>query len=138
MGKAAKRKKSEKPEEVKRVVPPEPLPPRIPFDVTDWIAVTLILVSVLFVYGRTLCPTIFTSGAGENVTAVVLLGVPHPPGFPLFCLLGKIFTLIVPIGNVAYRVNLFSAVCGAAASAMLYALLKTLMGNRARFPSIAA
>jgi Flp pilus assembly protein TadD len=138
MGKASKRKKPEKPEEVKRVIPAEPLPQHVPFELVDWIAVTLILVSVLFVYGRTLCPTIFTSGAGENVTAVALLGVPHPPGFPLFCLLGKLFTILVPIGNIAYRVNLFSAVCGATASAMLYVLMKTLMGNQARFSAVAA
>src|SRR5262249_37695573 len=100
MGKAPKIKEIEKPREVKRVRTRETFPPQTPFDTTDWIAVNLILVSVLFVYGRTLCPTIFTSGAGENVTAVALLGVPHPPGFPLFCLLGKIFTLIVPVGNI--------------------------------------
>src|SRR4026208_2241813 len=106
MGKTLKRK-GDKAEELKRPVRLE-APPRIPFETIDWIIVTLILIVVLVVYSQTLCPTIFNSGAGENVTAVYLLGVPHPPGFPLFCLLGKIFTLIVPVGNIAFRVNLFS------------------------------
>jgi Tfp pilus assembly protein PilF len=65
-----------------------------------------------------------------------LLGVPHPPGFPLFCILGKIFTILMPIGNIAFRVNLFSALCGASTAGIMYAFLKTLLGNQWRFAAI--
>jgi hypothetical protein len=40
-------------------------------------------------YLLTLCPTVYVAGTGENATAAATLGVPHPPGFPLFCLLGR-------------------------------------------------
>ncbi len=41
---------------------------------------------------------------------VPTMGVAHPPGYPLYILLGKLFTVLVPIGDMAWRVNLFSAV----------------------------
>lgn len=82
-----------------------------------------VLIGALAVYVRTLCPTVFVEGTGENIVAVWTLGVPHPPGYPLFCLLGKSFATLCPIGSVAYRVNLFAAVMGAVASAVLYLLL---------------
>ena len=59
-------------------------------------------------YIYTMCPTISTGDSGEFCAASVILGLPHSPGYPLYCLLGKIFTLIIPFGNLAYRVNLIS------------------------------
>jgi len=82
-----------------------------------------IFVVSLAVYVRTLCPTVFVEGTGENIVAAWTLGVPHPPGFPLFCLLGKLFATVIAIGSVAYRVNLFAAVMGALAAAILYEAL---------------
>jgi hypothetical protein len=53
-------------------------------------------------------------------TAVSTFGIPHPPGYPLYIILGKLFTLLPGIGrlapfgdNVAYRLGLFSAVVAA-------------------------
>src|SRR5919106_4320871 len=138
MGRASRRKKSatdSKPQTVQ--VKPARLP-AYPLDAADWPLLGFITIGALAVYARTLCPTIFTSGAGENVTAVVTLGVPHPPGFPLFCILGKIFTYLIPFGNVAFRVNFFSAMCGAAAAGMLYVLCRTLLGPSRRFAAAAA
>jgi hypothetical protein len=53
------------------------------------------------------------------------LGIAHPTGYPLYTLLGKLFTLI-PVGNVAYRVNLMSAAFGALTVALLYLLILRL------------
>src|SRR5574341_1963247 len=85
---------------------PLEIPGNLPFDRIDRLWLAGISLLTLAVYIRTLCPTIYTSGAGENVTAVATLGVPHPPGFPLFCILGKLFTVLVPAGSVAFRINL--------------------------------
>lgn len=82
----------------------------------------------LAVYVRTLCPTVFVEGTGENIVCVWTLGVPHPPGFPLFCLLGRLFAAVAPLGDVAHRVNFFSAFAGAGAAAGLFLLL-TQMGS---------
>lgn len=66
--------------------------------------------AVLYIY--CLPPTLAPyRDAGEMACDVYTLGIPHPPGYPLYVLLGKIWTFIVP-GNFAWRLNLFSAVCG--------------------------
>jgi tetratricopeptide (TPR) repeat protein len=46
--------------------------------------------------------------SGEFIAAAWVLGIPHPPGYPLFCLLANGMTNI-PIGGIAWRVNLMSA-----------------------------
>ena len=62
---------------------------------------------------------------GELLAAARVLGVPHPPGYPTYTLLLRLFTDAVPVGSVAYRGNLMSAVAGALAVAVLYwALLR--------------
>ena len=74
---------------------------------------------VLVVYARTLYPDVPGGDAGELIAAVATGGVPHPPGYPLYALLGEAF-LHVPFGTVAWRLNLMSAACDSAAAAVLY------------------
>ena len=75
---------------------------------------------VLAVDLRTLCPTLYWGDCGEMATVVATLGIPHPTGYPLYCLLGKLWTLIFPVGSIVWRLNVLSAVLGAGASACLY------------------
>ena len=79
------------------------------------------------VYLLTLAPTIYIEDAAEFSAAVPTLGIAHPSGFPLYMLLGKLFTLLVPIGNMAFRVNLFSAVTTSFALVVFYYTLKILI-----------
>lgn len=76
------------------------------------------LLFVLYAVGA--CPTIYVGDSGELVTAAYTLGVPHPTGYPLYVLLGKLWTLLVPIGSIAYRMSLFSAACAALACGLVY------------------
>ncbi len=87
------------------------------------IAAALGIVS-LIVYVITLCPTIFTDDCGEIATAVATGGVMHPPGYPLYTLLGRLFVKFVPWGEPAHRLGLLSCVCGAAAVAATYSLAR--------------
>lgn len=77
------------------------------------------------VYLRTLCPTVFTGDSGELIAASYTLGIPHPPGYPLYCLLGKLFTFF-PFGNIAYRVNLLSAFFASLTVGFLYLVILRL------------
>ena len=62
-----------------------------------------------------LSPTVTRGGdCGELVAASYNLGIAHPSGYPVWCLLGRIFALL-PIGEIGWRYNLFSSVCGMAA-----------------------
>jgi tetratricopeptide (TPR) repeat protein len=79
---------------------------------------------VLAAYALGACPTIYVGDSGELVTAVHLLGVPHPTGYPLYVLLGKLWTFLLPVGSIAWRMSLFSAVCSAGACAGLFLLAR--------------
>jgi len=76
----------------------------------------------LGVFLATLSPTLYTGDAGELITAAVSMGIPHPPGYPLYCILGRLFAFL-PISDFACRLNLMSAFFGAAATVVLYLLV---------------
>jgi hypothetical protein len=75
---------------------------------------------VLSVYVLTLAPTVTFWDAGEFIAAIKTLGVPHPPGTPLFVLIGHVWAMLVPVGEYAVRTNLLSAVCSAASAGFLF------------------
>ena len=56
------------------------------------------------------------------------LGITHPTGYPTYTMLGHLFTYL-PVGDEAYRVNLFSAVAGAVAVALLFFVGLRLSGG---------
>ena len=85
-----------------------------------------ITTGVFAVYALGACPTIYVGDSGELTTAVAVLGIPHPTGYPLYVLLGKLWTLLFPVGSIAWRMSLFSAACGALACGLLYRLGRRL------------
>ncbi len=82
------------------------------------------------VYWFTLCPTVGVGDSGELVAAAHRLGIPHPTGYPLWLLLTKAFTAIVPLGSIAWRANLLSALCAAGSSELLARALRRLGAGR--------
>ncbi len=78
------------------------------------------------VYIYTLCPTVYWDDAGELIAACYTLGIPHPPGHPLYAILGWLFTLL-PVGSPAYRVNLMSAFFGALSCSVLLVIVKDMV-----------
>lgn len=71
----------------------------------------LVFVTSFGLYLKTLCPTVYTFDSAELTTGAYTLGIVHNTGYPLYLMLAKAFTLIIPFGDIAYRVNLFSALC---------------------------
>ena len=110
------------------LAPLAPISPISPTEVTArdrWIAVVLgALTLVLYAAGA--CRTIYVGDSGELTTAVYLLGIPHPSAYPLYVLLGKLWTLLLPFGSIAFRMSLFSSACAAATVALLFALARRL------------
>ncbi len=86
--------------------------------------------AAFLLYLRTLSPTVLDGDSGEFQYMAYILGVPHSTGYPLYIFLGKLFTFL-PFGDVAYRVNLLSAVCTALAVPFIYAIALRLIQQRA-------
>ena len=75
-------------------------------------------------YAWTAAPNVTLLDSGEFMTAAMHFGVPHPTGYPLWTLLTWLFTLI-PFGNAAWEINLFSGVCGALATGVVTMLFSS-------------
>src|ERR1700758_425325 len=73
----------------------------------------------------------FVVGDSPELTiAAVTLGVAHPPGYPLFTMLGHLFSLL-PIGSIPFRVNLLSVVCDSLTVGVVYLIALRLVQSRA-------
>ena len=71
----------------------------------------------------TLAPSVTLWDSGEFLAAIQSLGIPHPPGTPLYVVLGKVWSLaFAPIFGFARSINLLSAVCTAAGCGILSSL----------------
>src|SRR5690349_14594116 len=80
---------------------------------------------------RTAAPSYYLDDSAETCAAAALVGVPHPPGYPLYTLLSSLF-LRIPVGETPFRLNLMAAFWASACAALLYRLLRVRIG--AAFP----
>ena len=71
-------------------------------------------------YLPSLAPTVTFWDAGELIAAARILGIPHPPGTPLFVLVGHVWGSLLPFGEYAFRLNLLSAILSAAGAGCLF------------------
>ena len=69
--------------------------------------------AVMALYIATLAPTTAFWDTSEYIAAAKVLGIPHPPGNPLFVLMAHVFGLLPIMGSYAERINLFAAVTSA-------------------------
>jgi hypothetical protein len=85
-----------------------------------------VFLAAVVLYSWTLAPTVTLTDSGELIVVAYGLGIAHPPGVPLWALLAHLASL-VPLGNVAVRINFSSAFFAALASAMLTLVAAELM-----------
>jgi len=95
----------------------------------DWLLALALFVAALALYARTAAPGLLDGDEGEFQTNIARLGVSHT-GYPIFFLLGKLWTMLVPLGTMATRANLFAAFWGALAVVAIFVFLRWLVGNR--------
>lgn len=89
----------------------------------DWLhkgVAAAILLIVFVIYNATKAPTLSFWDCGEFITCSYVLGIPHPPGAPLYVLWGRLFTLIPFHTDISARVNMFSAMTGAVAAMLAF------------------
>jgi tetratricopeptide (TPR) repeat protein len=80
-------------------------------------------------YLWTIAPSVSFWDCGEFIATSYILGVPHPPGTPLQVLIGRIFSLIPFSREIAYRVNMISALSGALTVSLIYLMVVKVVGE---------
>ena len=75
---------------------------------------------VLAGYVATLAPSVTFWDAGELIAASRMLGIPHPPGTPLFVMMAHVWASLIPFGEYAWRTNLMSASFSAAGAGLWF------------------
>lgn len=95
----------------------------------DWTKITLagaVFIFSLILYLLTVAPTVSFWDCGEFIATSYTLGVPHPPGSPLFILIGKFFSLLPTASDPALRVNIMSPISSAFANMLVFLIIVQL------------
>lgn len=82
----------------------------------SYLAAAIASLGVLLLYLLTLAPTTSMWDTSEYIAAAYTVGLPHPPGNPLFVLIGRVFALLPVAPTVAMRINVLAALSSAASA----------------------
>lgn len=104
------------------LLPPSPPAP-------SYLAAALTAAAVLLLYLVTLGPTTSMWDTSEYVTAAYVVGLPHPPGNPLFVLVGRVFALLPVAPSVAMRINVLAAVSSAASAFFWFLITERVLAG---------
>lgn len=106
-----------------------PTPGRFRPERADWAQAGLVAVALFIVFASTAIRTVGSEDDGLFILSSYFLGIEHPPGYPLFTLMGHLFSLL-PFGTVAYRVHLVSAMFGALTGGAAWLCARSLLPGR--------
>ncbi|KAA3608449.1 MAG: DUF2723 domain-containing protein [Calditrichaeota bacterium] len=98
----------------------------------DWkksnnIVAAAVFVFTSIIYILTVAPTVSFWDCGEFIATSYKMSVPHPPGSPLFLLVGRIFTLLPYPEDIGFRVNLISVFSSSITITLLYLVIVHLV-----------
>ena len=107
------------------MLPAEPFRPKR----ADWLQAGAVALALFALYAATAPRTVALEDDGLFILSSYFLGIEHPPGYPLFTLIGHLFTHL-PFGSVAYRVHLASALFGALTGGAAWLCARALIDGR--------
>src|SRR5438105_5659963 len=93
----------------------------------SYLAASIVAFAVFLLYIVTLSPSTAMWDTSEYISAAYTLGLPHPPGNPLFVLIGRVFAVLPIAPNVAMRINILAAVCSAGSAAMWFLITERIL-----------
>ena len=98
---------------------------RYEWPLQEWPVALAIVVGLMAVYAFSTPRTVTLEDDGLFIIASLDAGVAHPPGYPLFTLLGKVFSWL-PVEPAALRIHLLSGLLGALACGVFFVSLRLL------------
>ncbi|MBN2417500.1 DUF2723 domain-containing protein [bacterium] len=87
----------------------------------------IVFIIAFLTYLRTVAPTTSFWDCGEFIACSYTLSVMHPPGAPLYLLIGRLLTLLPLAGDIGLRVNLFSVFVSAVTVLLTYLVIEQLI-----------
>src|SRR5216117_2846179 len=111
----------------------DPQTPYVAAERPPYLLASLVALGALVLYVLTLAPTTQFWDTSEYIAAAYVLGIPHPPGNPLFVLIAHTWGLVPLAAGYAMRINLLAAVTSALAAGFWF-----LVGERWLRPIVPA
>lgn len=102
---------------------------------SDFLVFLSLATLTFFIYLLTLSRSVYPGDSGEFIALAKTLGIAHPPGYPLYTMLSHLFAYL-PLENIAFKVNFFSAVASSLTIGVVY--LTVLRLSKSRLISIAS
>jgi hypothetical protein len=93
----------------------------------SYLAAAIVSTLVLAMYLVTLAPSTAMWDTSEYITAACTLGLPHPPGNPLFVLVGRVFCVLPVPGGAAVRINVLAALSSAISAGMWFLITERVL-----------
>ncbi len=93
----------------------------------SYLAATVVTAVIFVLYLITLAPSTAMWDTSEYITAAYTLGLPHPPGNPLFVLIGRVFAILPIAKTVAVRINVLAAICSAVSAGMWFLITERVL-----------
>ena len=87
----------------------------------------LVFAIVFLAYLLTVAPTASFWDCSELIAASYIAGIPHPPGTPLFVMIGRLFAMLPTNPEIAFRINLIPVLFGAVSCGLIYLLVVRLI-----------
>jgi hypothetical protein len=92
--------------------------------------VIILFLFTFTVYIYNLSPSVFGGDSGDFLSAIVVKGVPHPSGYPLYTMLGILFNSLPIKASVAWKVGLVSSLFSSISVVLMYLITHELIENR--------
>jgi hypothetical protein len=93
----------------------------------SYLAASIAALAVFALYLLTLAPSTAMWDTSEYITAATVLGLPHPPGNPLFVLIGRVFAILPIAKSIAVRINVLAAISSAVSAGMWFLITERVL-----------
>src|SRR5258705_1618324 len=90
-------------------------------------AAAIVSFAILVLYLVTMAPSTAMWDTSEYIAAAYTFGLPHPPGNPVFVIIGRVFSILPIASSVAVRINILAAVCSAVSSGMWFLITERVL-----------